>query len=114
MSKSHNAMARESMRKLHDRRKELGLCVYCAKLLDDTTRYSCASCRAKKQEHKAKAKEKKIGKHMLLYLEEKKQEPIEIVIPEDFKCWNCVWGRFLGDRFFCPFPYGICVKEGEQ
>lgn len=31
-------------------------------------------------------------------------------IPADFKCWDCVWSTFLGDRFFCPFVPGTCVK----
>jgi len=29
----------------------------------------------------------------------------------DHKCWFCVWGTFLGDRFYCPFPKGVCFKR---
>lgn len=37
-----------------------------------------------------------------------------MVLPEirkNHKCWYCEWGKFEGDRFFCPFIAGTCVKE---
>lgn len=29
---------------------------------------------------------------------------------EEHFCMNCSYGKFLGDRFYCPFVEGSCVR----
>ena len=29
---------------------------------------------------------------------------------KDRFCLNCPYGKFIGDRFFCPFVEGSCIK----
>lgn len=26
------------------------------------------------------------------------------------KCVNCVWAKWTGTGFFCPWPRGVCMK----
>ena len=107
VGEDRNGQARESMRKLHDRRRAMGICIYCSGMIDAPQYSLCEKCRAKKREENA------IYRESLRKLHEKCFEPIpeeEKRIPEDHKCWTCVWSRFEGDRFFCPI-IGTCVKE---
>jgi len=36
------------------------------------------------------------------------------MIPKDHKCWGCVWARFVGTGFFCPWPEGMCLKKEKK
>jgi hypothetical protein len=51
-----------------------------------------------------------------IYAKDKAPEPEKPkVMPEirkNHKCWYCEWRKFEGDRFFCPFAEGTCVKDG--
>lgn len=110
MSGTHNEQARESMRKLHERRVKMGICIRCSGLIDDPRYNTCARCRAEKREINARYRAEKKA------LKEQREAPAKTIsekqpIPEGHKCLWCVWGRFLEDRFFCPFPVGVCVKE---
>lgn len=110
MSETRREKARECMRKLHEKRKAMGICVLCSGMIDNTKYSLCASCRVKKREQNAAYKEmKEVRKLLHEKLFAFPQE--EKIIPEDHKCWTCVWSKFEGDRFFCPFPLGICEKE---
>lgn len=31
-------------------------------------------------------------------------------IPENHKCWGCMWATWCGDRFFCPLAF-TCIRE---
>lgn len=91
------------MRKLHDQRRKMGLCIKCG-CMNDNPEYSiCEKCRAERREYLAKLKKIKEC------TEQVQEAPHDI--PENHKCWGCVWSKFEGDRFFCPFPEGICAKE---
>lgn len=108
MNESRNEQARESMRKLHERRRAMGICIYCSCMIDDPKYRLCEKCRAKKREGNANYRES------LRKLHEKCSVPIkeEKAVPEDHKCWNCVWGEYVGTGFFCPLV-GACVKDEE-
>lgn len=108
MSKTRNEQARDSMRKLHERRKAQGICIWCSGMIDDTKYSMCARCRAKSREDGARYRAKAKELHNKIFV----QPEEERIIPEDHKCWTCEWSRFEGDRFFCPFAEGTCAKEG--
>lgn len=86
--------------------ERMGLCTTCGGLKLEPEWRTCAKCRMRSRE-----------KMRAIYAKEKL--PIEPekpkVMPEirkDHKCWHCEWSRFEGDRFFCPFAEGTCVKDG--
>lgn len=108
MSEAHNDKAREHMRKLHEKRKAMGICITCSGMIGDPQFSTCERCRAKKREENAAYREnlKKLRDKCLVI------EPEESSIPEDHKCWNCVWGKWVGTGFFCPIV-GKCVKDEE-
>ena len=109
MSDSRNEQARETMRKLRDKRMAMGICILCSGMIDDTQYIICSRCRAKKREENAKYREN------LKKLHEKcvPIEPEKKIVPEDHKCWSCVWGTFVGTGFYCPL-FGKCVKDEEK
>lgn len=111
MSEAHNEKMRDYMRELHDKRRAMGICIYCSGMIEDAHYSVCEKCRAKKREENAAYREN------LKKLREKCEveviEPDESSIPEDHKCWNCVWGRYVGTGFFCPI-IGTCVKDEEK
>jgi hypothetical protein len=83
--------------------ERMGLCSNCGGLRLEPAYKTCARCRANDREKRLKAK----------YSEFEVQKNIgERTIKSDHKCWACEWGRFEGDRFFCPFAEGTCAKEG--
>lgn len=84
----------------HDKWERMGLCTVCGGLRLDPAYKTCARCRAKSREKKIQS----------IYADFP-QAPIASEISSDHKCWTCEWGRFEGDRFFCPFVEGTCVKE---
>lgn len=109
-------------------RRELGLCVRCGINLDKPGQYvNCAECREKvrnrrkdanltewrreyMREYRANTKD---AVEKLALIVQKIKQPSDLTvrlkpIPEGHKCWNCVWARWHGDRFFCPLVG--CVK----
>lgn len=110
MSEAHNEKKREYMRALHDKRRAMGICILCSGMIDDTQHSICARCREKKREASVAYRD------ALRTLRKKCEEVIESEessIPEDHKCWNCVWGTYVGTGFFCPI-IGTCVKDEEE
>ena len=106
MSEERDERARERMRRLHEQRKAMGICVRCSGMIDNPQYAMCSKCLAKRREESANYRDKL----------KKLREKCEVVVPEteeiseDHKCWTCVWSRFEGDRFFCPLV-GTCVKD---
>ena len=37
-----------------------------------------------------------------------------IPIPGNHKCLFCIWAKYVGTGFTCPWPEGYCVKEGSK
>lgn len=107
MSKTRNEQARECMRRLHDSRKAQGICIRCSGLIDNVQYCICERCRAKEREEKARYREKAKELHKKIFVWPEDEQAIS----EDHKCFTCEWSRFEGDRFFCPFAEGTCVKE---
>lgn len=112
-------------------RRELGLCVKCGVEIEHSegkTYAMCSECREKAKKAQAisemreyrrrymkeyRKKEKLIEKSELTMCKtkssaEKSLSSLRREIPEDHKCWNCVWSKWHGDRFFCPLIG--CVK----
>lgn len=90
-------------KEVKEERRRKGLCVNCGGLRLDPAYVWCAKCRTRH-------KELRILRD--LALEGDNQAPVKPEkIRSDHKCWTCEWGRFEGDRFFCPFIEGTCVKE---
>lgn len=86
--------------------ERMGLCTHCGGLKLEPEFRMCAKCRAKSRENVQG-----------IYWREKQPIAPEKpkVLPEirkNHKCWNCEWRKFEGDRFFCPFVEGTCVKDG--
>lgn len=85
--------------------ERMGLCTNCGGLKLEPKFNTCAKCREKSRE-----------KMRRLYAKDNVPEPVKLKIaPEirkDHKCWYCEWKKFEGDRFFCPFAEGTCVKDG--
>lgn len=108
MSESRKEQARESMRKLHEMRRAMGICIQCSGMIDDVQYAICARCREKKREANARYREnmKKLHEKCVPI------EPEEKIVPEDHKCWTCVWGKYVGTGFYCPLV-GKCVKDEE-
>lgn len=106
MSEESKEKARAEKRELYARRKDMGVCVYCGGLIDNTQYSSCDKCRAEWRERNALYREnlRKLRDKCEVVVPEVKE------VPEDHKCWTCVWSRFEGDRFFCPLV-GTCVKD---
>ena len=84
-------------------RERMGLCVECGGLKTYPHHRMCDKC-------KAKEKAKRLTKLMEPTEVEAKLRSLEV--KPDHKCWSCEWGRFEGDRFFCPLVLGTCVKDG--
>lgn len=104
----------ERRRELHAKRTAMGLCIYCSCMIDNPEYKTCSACRAKMRESMAefrqRTKEMEEVRKKLQVKELKRKQSGE-GIPADHKCWTCEWSRFEGDRFFCPFAEGTCVKE---
>lgn len=86
--------------------ERMGLCSTCGGLRLELEWKTCAKCRKRSRE-----------KMRALYWQgkqpiapEKPRVPSEI--RKDHKCWYCEWRKFEGDRFFCPFAEGTCMKDG--
>lgn len=108
---------RERKRALHEKRQAMGLCIRCSGLIDNPEYKTCYACRAKIRDSMAEYRQKTKESEELrrkLQLEELKRRASGVDIPADHKCWTCVWSRFEGDRFFCPFVIGTCIKEGKH
>lgn len=86
--------------------ERMGLCTECGGLKLDPKFRMCVRCRDKKRDYMR-------GLYAKDY---PKSTPDRIKVrPEirkNHKCWNCEWGRYATDRFFCPFVEGTCVKTG--
>ena len=82
-----------------------GLCSNCGGLRLELEWKTCARCRERSRE-----------KMRAIYAKDKMPEPEKpVVMPEirkNHKCWYCEWRKFEGDRLFCPFAEGTCVKDG--
>ena len=111
MSEARKEKSRECMRKLHDKRRAMGICIYCSGMIDDPQYSFCARCREKKREKNAKYRE---YLHKLHNMSEETAPNPPKEVPSNHKCWTCVWSRFEGDRFSCPFPEGICEKDEKK
>jgi len=104
---------------LYKERKRKGLCPNCGGFRLDLDYATCAKCRSEWRDRRW-AKSKKREKE----LERERERALELafsaidakkdreIVKSDHKCWTCVWSRFEGDRFFCPFAEGTCIKEG--
>lgn len=117
--------------RLYYARRELGLCVKCgmpAEYRNNHKYTQCADCRRKARERWQGLDKKEYSReYMRKYQEDSKRVVQKLAImtqnllapkdlfvqrkaiPDDHKCWNCVWSRWHGDRFFCPLVG--CVKE---
>lgn len=82
--------------------ERMGFCTMCGGLQLDPAYKTCAKCRSKRRERELRNK-------YATFPDEPKLE--KRTVSNDHKCWTCEWGRFEGDRFFCPFVEGTCVKE---
>lgn len=111
MSESCYEHVFEKIRKMREERKAQGVCIWCGGLIEDVQYVSCLKCREKKREANARYRENRENMKQL-HVECVPLEAEQKVISEDHKCWTCEWSRFEGDRFFCLFAYGTCVKEG--
>lgn len=106
--KNRSEYMRNLMRELHDKRHAMGLCIYCSCIIDNVEYKTCAACRAKSREATARHREMiKVQAEQ----ERAMRKASEPLVPTDHKCWTCEWSRLEGDRFFCPFIEGSCVKE---
>lgn len=88
---------------LRKKRDSMGLCTNCGGMKSNPRWKYCEKCRARERE-------KRLSKLAGLY----DIIPVKAKMPEvkkEHKCWSCEWSEFLGDRFFCPFVEGTCVKE---
>ena len=105
----HCAKCRAQSREKRLKREQMGLCVSCGGLRLDPAWKNCARCRdvvRRKQFNKMLATKEP-------YTESEVKKRVQAhTVNDTHKCWTCEWGRFEGDRFFCPFAYGTCVKEG--
>lgn len=85
--------------------ERVGLCTNCGGLKLNPTYNWCEKCRAMER---AKRNKKALADFQPTRPARTKEKP---AVSETHKCWGCEWGKFLGDRFFCPFPYGVCMKD---
>lgn len=113
---------------LYYARRELGLCVKCGMDVENPEKYvMCSACREKQRglfnteemrtyRRNYQRNYREEVKHTLerIAIEVQKLSAAKNLrsdrkdIPKDHKCWDCVWGRWHGDRFFCPLVG--CIK----
>lgn len=111
-------------------RKELGICVNCGMDVEEPGKFvMCAACREKQRQRndtdEMRTWRRKYQREYRAMDAKRVLERIAIEvrkltsnngdlrsarkdIPKDHKCWDCVWSRHHGDRFFCPLVG--CVK----
>lgn len=90
-----------TIREEHLKWLKAGLCVKCGGLKLKPEYTMCEKCRSIARKARVESKQTFKAPKIKVYPE----------IRKDHKCWNCVWSKFEGDRFFCPFMEGLCVKE---
>lgn len=88
------------------KRDQMGLCTKCGGMREKPHWKYCDKCRFRERE-KRLAKLAKSYEFAVII----KDKP---EVKKEHKCWTCEWSTFLGDRFFCPFVVGTCVKEDKE
>lgn len=83
--------------------ERMGLCVNCGGLRLESEYRMCIKCREKQRNYLYGKNE---YPRKMTFEEAFKMQP---EIPKNHKCWGCVWGKFEGSVFFCPFME--CVKR---
>lgn len=96
----------EKEKVLRKQRERMGLCTNCGGMKSNPHWKQCEKCREKERN---RLREKLIASYTIELHPNKPPKPKEI--NSKHKCWNCEWGTFLGDRFFCPFVEGTCAKD---
>ncbi len=91
---------------LRKRREQMGLCTKCGGLKSNPHWNWCEKCRV---ENRERYLTRTAGSYA--HIPAKAKEP---EVKKEHKCWTCEWAKFLGDRFFCPFVEGTCVKEDKE
>lgn len=82
--------------------ESMGMCCHCGGLRLDPAYKTCARCR----------EQYKVSRNKKAYENFPDASGLQMPpIKRDHKCWSCEWANWLGDRFFCPFVEGTCVKE---
>lgn len=85
--------------------ERMGLCIDCGGLRLEPKYRRCAKCRELQWG-------RIYGKGYTRNLTFEELFKVQPEIRKNHKCWNCEWRRFEGDRFFCPFVEGTCIKNG--
>ena len=93
---------------LRKRREHMGLCTTCGGMKSNPQWKTCEKCRDKGRQKCISSLVKQIGSYDVTV-----KVNVQEVRPEH-KCWTCEWSKYLGDRFFCPFVEGTCVKEDKE
>lgn len=113
-------------------RRELGLCTRCGAYMPNNEYYiTCEECRRKARKYESRSEQKEWRREYMRMWRAKEKAMLEQIakavqklaptdelksdrreVPPEHKCWQCEWGRFHEDRFFCPLVG--CVKENRR